>query len=452
MIADTVLLVNLTPEEVQYLEELIAHAAIEDLGEGELKSVVLASTEDAKPFLEDEATRLVIWRLDEQRKRIDQDIRRFKRFFSKPLPLLVLAPADHTRKVKDYLKAGADEFWILPLDSAAFPPRLYVLLELGQGIKGNGKAARRASSVETSGSSLWVQIGRRLRRLFATDEESKLAVTIGIGTLLIAGKWHRIRRLGFGSFGEVCLVQQEGKGDLAVAKIPHDQRMNRKFLREAVILRTLAGHPNAVQLKEVVKEEGKIVLIQEYVEGSTLHDLLAEGMDGAAKENAFLELLEVVAYAHQHNIMHRDIKPENIIITPNGHLKLLDFGTSKDLSRGSISSTVIGSRPYMAPEQIMGKSRIASDVWALGVILYSLSTEFLPFYDENEKQLMDFILETEPERPRDLEPDIPEGLEFVILKCLQKEWSERYLNALDLRKDLMEKFPKFGAGEVLPQH
>jgi len=148
--------------------------------------------------------------------------------------------------------------------------------------------------------------------------------------------------------------------------------------------------------------------------------------------------------------MHRDIKPENIIITPTGDLKLLDFGTSKDLSRGSISSTVIGSRPYMAPEQIMGKSRIASDVWALGVVLYSLATEFLPFYDENEKQLMDYILETEPDSPRELEPDLPEEVEIIILKCLRKEWSERYPDAFELRQDLLEKFPDFGTGAALP--
>jgi len=83
--------------------------------------------------------------------------------------------------------------------------------------------------------------------------------------------------------------------------------------------------------------------------------------------------------------------------------------------------------------------------------LYSLATEFLPFYDENEKQLMDAILETEPERPRDLEPEMPEELEKIILKCLRKDWSERYPNAMELRKDLLAKFPSFGAGEVLPQ-
>ena len=85
-----------------------------------------------------------------------------------------------------------------------------------------------------------------------------------------------------------------------------------------------------------------------------------------------MELLEVVAHAHEQNIMHRDIKPENVIVTPAGVSKLLDFGAGKDLSRWSTSGTAIGTRPFMAPEQIMGESRLGSDVWSLGIILYLL--------------------------------------------------------------------------------
>jgi len=150
--------------------------------------------------------------------------------------------------------------------------------------------------------------------------------------------------------------------------------------------------------------------------------------------------------------MHRDIKPENIILTPSGRIKLLDFGTAKDLTRRSVSNTVIGSRPYMAPEQILGKSRLASDVWALGVILYALATECLPFFDENEKQLMDMILEVEPERPSQLEPDLPEDLERIILRCLEKDLAKRYPDAMALHEHLTGVLPGFGSGGVLPPY
>jgi len=265
--------------------------------------------------------------------------------------------------------------------------------------------------------------------------------------------------LGFGSFGEVWLIRaahddthDNEETSLAVAKIPHEKKMNTKFLREAAILRQLTGHANAVQLKEIVKEEGRVVLIQEYVTGHGLHEHFERGMDSVMKERAFLQLLEVVAYAHEKKIMHRDIKPENIILGPGNVLKLLDFGTAKDLSRRSVSNTMIGSRPFMAPEQILGKSRLASDVWALGVILYALATECLPFYDENEKQLMDLILEMPPEGPSKLEPGLPKALEGIILKCLEKELAKRYPDAMALREHLMTSFPHFGGGGVLPPY
>ncbi|MBZ4660623.1 MAG: putative sensor protein, partial [Desulfacinum sp.] len=263
------------------------------------------------------------------------------------------------------------------------------------------------------------------------------------------GKWEKVRRLGFGSFGEVWLVQEKDGARVAVAKVPHEEKMNRKFLMEAAILRRLAGHPNAVAILEVIKVGGKVVLIQEYVSGSTLQELLDAGLDPLDKESLYVQLLDVVAYAHRHQVMHRDIKPENILVTPAGTLKLLDFGTAKDVTRRSISSTVIGSRPYMAPEQILGRSRQASDVWALGVVLYALATEYLPFYSENEKELMDLILESPPEPPRELEPDLPLELEKIILRCLEKDWQKRYAHAEELRRALMEAFPDFGSGRVL---
>jgi len=270
---------------------------------------------------------------------------------------------------------------------------------------------------------------------------------------VIGEKWERIRRLGFGSFGEVWLVRRKGtlSEDYAVAKIPHSSRSNSKFLQEAKILRRLGEHPNAVRLIEVIRQADKVVLIEEFVDGKTLQELIDEGMEPRQKELLFAQILDLVAFAHDHRIMHRDLKPENILVTSQNLVKVLDFGTAKDVSVKSISSTVIGSRPFMAPEQIMGQSRRASDVWALGVLLYALSTEYLPFYSEREKELMDLILETNPRRPSELVPEIPEELERIILKCLEKDVSKRYHHARSLQEDLKKTFPDFGNGRVIPE-
>jgi serine/threonine protein kinase len=125
-------------------------------------------------------------------------------------------------------------------------------------------------------------------------------------------------------------------------------------------------------------------------------------------------------------------------------VKLLDYGAAKELKDRDVSSTMVGSRPFMAPEQIMGESQIASDVWALGVIMYALYTEHLPFYHDNEKVLMDMILTLEPEPPRTLEPGIPVALEEIILKCLEKDPRARYPDADAVKEALLERFPGYG--------
>ncbi len=171
--------------------------------------------------------------------------------------------------------------------------------------------------------------------------------------------------------------------------------------------------------------------------------MLAEEVPRPLAERLIIQLIDVAAHAHEHRIMHRDIKPGNIMVLPDGALKLLDFGAAKILKEKDISSTMVGSRPFMAPEQIMGKSEIRSDIWAIGVIMYLLYVEDLPFYSEVEKLLIDQILEKEPTPPRQANPEIPAALEAIILKCLTKDVDQRYASALDLKADLLEHFPYY---------
>ncbi len=268
-------------------------------------------------------------------------------------------------------------------------------------------------------------------------------------TELIAERYEKIERLGLGSFGEVWKVhdiEREGRLPYYVAKIPVSKKLNARFRKEADICHRLKDHPNAVKIIDVVEHRGRVVLLQEFVEGRSLKELMQRSLEESEKERFVLQLVDIVAHAHKHRIMHRDIKPENILVRHDGTLKLLDYGVAKELKDRDMSSTMVGSRPYMAPEQIMGESQIASDVWALGVIIYYLYTEWLPFFDDNERALMDLILIREPERPRDIDPDIPVELEEIILTCLRKDPSRRYPDAVALQKALLEAFPEFGKG------
>jgi serine/threonine protein kinase len=266
-------------------------------------------------------------------------------------------------------------------------------------------------------------------------------------TPLLGGRYEKIKKLGQGSFGEVWLVldtETLGPERHYVAKIPFLKAANPKFRKEAAICQKLAPHPGVAGQVETLEEDGKLVLIQEYVTGKTLGDMLGEELPRPLVERIILQLIEVVAHAHRQRVMHRDIKPNNIIIQPDGVLKLLDFGAAKVLQDKDISATVVGSRPFMAPEQIMGESERRSDIWAIGVLMYLLYTGELPFYSEVEKLLIDMILEQEPRPPREENSEIPPPLEAIILKCLKKKVEERYPNALALRDDLLRQFPHYG--------
>jgi predicted Ser/Thr protein kinase len=434
----TVLLIGCDPEEERILSDLVRRE------EGDLAVERAATVADALRCTPEDV-RLVVLKVAEGEGRPEIGVRRLRNALGPGPPLLALISEGRLRRVRDILRAGADDYWIPPLEGPPFATRLQLLLDW----QDSGRSTRRTTTCQDEPH--WLRACRRgFRRiresLFGPRDVQRPEAAEAARCL---GKWEKVRRLGFGSFGEVWLVQEKDGARVAVAKVPHEEKMNRKFLMEAAILRRLAGHPNAVATLEVIKVGGKVVLIQEYVSGSTLQELLDAGLDPLDKESLYVQLLDVVAYAHRHQVMHRDIKPENILVTPAGTLKLLDFGTAKDVTRRSISSTVIGSRPYMAPEQILGRSRQASDVWALGVVLYALATEYLPFYSENEKELMDLILESPPEPPRELEPDLPLELEKIILRCLEKDWQKRYAHAEELRRALMEAFPDFGSGRVL---
>ncbi len=266
-------------------------------------------------------------------------------------------------------------------------------------------------------------------------------------TPLLGGRYEKIKKLGQGNFGEVWLVVDTEATDTErrfVAKIPFLRAANAKFRKEAVICKKLDPHAGVACLIGTLEDDGKLIIIQEYVEGKTLGDLLDQELPRPLVERIILQLIEVVAHAHKNRIMHRDIKPNNIIIQPNGNLKLLDFGVAKMLGEKEISATMVGSRPFMAPEQIMGQSELRSDIWAIGVLMYLLYTGELPFYSEVEKLLIDQILEQEPVPPREENPEIPPALEAIILRCLKKKVEERYPSAVALRDDLLRQFPHYG--------
>jgi tetratricopeptide (TPR) repeat protein len=224
-----------------------------------------------------------------------------------------------------------------------------------------------------------------------------------------------------------------------------------RFLREAEAVAGLR-HPNVVQLYDVGDVDGRPYFTMELVEGGSLARALA-GAPRPARPAAALvaAVADAIEVAHQSGIVHRDLKPANVLLTADGTPKVADFGLARRLEGGgglSLSGVAVGTPSYMAPEQARGdKDAIgpATDVYALGVILYEVLTGRPPFRSETPAATLHQVMVDEPVPLARLNPHAPRDLETICLKCLAKEPSRRYASAAALAEDLR----RFGRGEPI---
>lgn len=436
---ETILLFGLSDAETKLTKRLISSFELEtvSLTIGKLRNYI-----NDHP---DKKICLVIYGIDETHPRPERAIQLINDLVGSLVPFLVLVPHERRGQIRKYIEAGADDFIDRPLNESRYSVSFLILLEMGQVI------VRPRPQIST-GSRDKPPRGR-LANYFQQGLSYFAPKSLRQNTLAvnISDRWEKIRKLGEGGFGIVWLVQEIGGKKVAVAKTPHSADLNIKVLRSAAILKRLVHHPNIVHLIEIVKDSGKLVLIQEYVEGPTLQQLLDYNLSTTDREGYFLQLVAVVSYAHKHKILHRDIKPENILINKTGQLKLLDFGIAKDLSWQSASGGSEGTVNYMPPEQFEGKSCIASDVWALGVILYIFTTNVAPYSQLNDQYPQDIETMVSSRPPSKLVAGVKPELDTIIMRCLQKDLNLRYANATELQSDLHKVFPQFGMGKVLPQ-
>jgi len=384
-----------------------------------------------------------------EKKKIDVVLLSFKQFdisieqFIKDLksgqPIIVILESFSEELAASALKAGAADFLACPIDSKELLKRIGVHARMAN----NGDYARLRIDViapieKDVGKGFWKRL---FRGLYQRPTENKL----------MALRYEKVDRLGIGSFGEVWKVKDvtTDPPEIFVAKIPLDKKLNAKFEKEAHILRRLAGHEGVPKVFEMIEVMDKKVLIQEFIFGKTLYKVIERDLEDKEVESVVIQLTDVVAHAHDLEVIHRDIKPENVMVRPNGTIKLLDFGAAKELKEKEMSATVTGSRPYMAPEQIMGKSQRRSDVWAIGVVMYVLYTGMYPFYHEVEKILMDIILRVPPSPPSKFNEALDKKIESIIMKCLEKKPENRYPNAKALKEALTAAIPDYGK-TILP--
>jgi eukaryotic-like serine/threonine-protein kinase len=238
-------------------------------------------------------------------------------------------------------------------------------------------------------------------------------------------------------------------GQQVAIKVPHpevesDPALFDRFRREEEIGRRL-DHPGV--MKVFPKEDSnQVYMVMEWVDGKLLRQLLQQERKLPLEQTVsiLLQISDVLEYVHKHDVVHRDLKPENVMIDDQGRIKLIDFGIAASAGARRLTfanfSKTMGTPDYISPEQVKGKrGDVRSDIYALGVMLYEMSTGALPFSGPNPFAVMNSRLLNSPVPPRELNPEISPQLQEIIYRALEREPKNRYANVRELAWDLQHQ-------------
>ena len=266
------------------------------------------------------------------------------------------------------------------------------------------------------------------------------------------GKYPLLREIGSGATSKVYLARDPfAERDVAVKVFLFDkdadreqERMKHKaFIAEASLAGKLA-HPHIVEIFAAVVEPGRSYLVMEYVSGRTLeaHADVSRLVSVNKVVEIIFKCIRALEYAHRHGVIHRDIKPGNILLSQSGETKVSDFGASfQQKLQDTTQINGVGSPAYMSPEQVrLEPLTHQTDIYSLGVTMYRLLTGRLPFNATTQPALTYAILNTEPQRPVKLRPELPGLLDAIVMKAMAKSPAARYQSWLDFGKDLSQAF------------
>ena len=264
---------------------------------------------------------------------------------------------------------------------------------------------------------------------------------------LIGNRYEILEKIGNGGMATVykarCHVLNR---NVAVKVLKEEFTTDAEFVKRFNIEAQSAAslsHPNIVSIYDVGNEGDIYYIVMELVQGKTLKEIITdEGiLPWKWTVNIAIQIASALEVAHRHNIVHRDIKPHNIIITEDGTAKVTDFGIAKAVSNSTITSfgATIGSVHYFSPEQARGGYTDAkSDLYSLGVVMYEMLTGKVPFDADTPVSVALKHMQEVPVEPKTLNPTIPDSVNKIIIKAMQKEPSLRYISATEMLTDLKE--------------
>ena len=261
------------------------------------------------------------------------------------------------------------------------------------------------------------------------------------------GRYEIRELIGVGGMAYVYLAFDTVDAREVAVKILKDEYLaneefTRRFKNESKAIAILS-HPNIVKVLDVSFGERIQYIVMEYIDGITLKEYI-ERQSVTWKEAVHftVQILRALQHAHDKGIVHRDIKPQNIMLLADGTIKVTDFGIarfSRNAMRTGLGDKAIGSVHYISPEQARGAfTDEKADIYSVGVMLYEMLTGQLPFEADNAVSVAIMQLQSQPQKPSEINPDIPKGLEEITLKAMQKEPSKRYQSAAEMLQDIQE--------------
>ncbi len=258
--------------------------------------------------------------------------------------------------------------------------------------------------------------------------------------------------LGQGGMGTVYRATDIMLGREVALKMLHPQltiqpQFLERFKKEARVLAQLL-HPNIAVIYNFIEQNNNHYMVMEYVEGTNLDSLLKKYsiLQPQFVVPVFIQALEGLHHAHKKNVFHRDIKPANLMLTPDGTVKLMDFGIAKIAGEQKMTQVnkIIGTIEFMAPELIQGKEASASsDIYAMGLTLYEVLSGKIPFENDTDYNLMQAILKKKISPPDKLNASIPRALSDIVMKALDKNPENRYADAKAFQQALIKAFPDY---------
>jgi eukaryotic-like serine/threonine-protein kinase len=270
------------------------------------------------------------------------------------------------------------------------------------------------------------------------------------------GDYEILGVLGTGGMGKVYKVRNLLSDRIEAMKVllPNlaDQKdLGDRFLREIKVLAGLS-HPNIAALRTALTIHNQLVMILEYVEGTTLAVRVEHGAIPCAEAVRHIaQVLSALSYAHKRQIIHRDIKPANMMLAPDGTIKLMDFGIARsnvDLGM-TTTGTTLGSLAYMSPEQVKCEPVDArSDLYSVGISFYEMVTGQRPFQSNSNFSIMQAHLQEPPKLPSEVNPDLPVGISEIIMMAMEKDPAKRFQSADAFANALRTVAGSLGAAEV----